>query len=133
MKKIKILMIGLLFTLSIAFTSCKKDEKNDGNNFAATLEGTYIGNVDQDAATTIITRISNNLVNLQISGSSVIDRCLDSVNVNTASTFNFNEYDGCYGEKVTGGGSLSGSTLNYTWRLVGESESDGSITFTGSK
>ncbi len=133
----KILMIGLLFTASIVYTSCNKDEKenedNNGNNFASKLEGTYIGNADYfgaEPATTIITRINNNSVNLQLSGIGYT-LCLDSVNVNTASTFNFNEYDGCFGENATGGGNLSGSTLNYTWTQVGGSAI--SITFSGSK
>lgn len=132
-------LLVLISFLGIIITSCKKDEKEEENkdNFAAAFSGTYTGNVNDNygnsgQATTTITRINNNLINLQFNGSSTFTtRCLDSVNVNTASTFSINEFDGCFGERATGGGSLTGSTLNYTWTQVGGSAE--SITFTGTK
>lgn len=125
-------LLVLISFLGIIITSCKKDEKEENkDNFAAAFEGTYTEDIGGTTSTTTITRISNNRVNLQYSFNNSIDKCLDSVDVTSASTFSINEYDGCRGRQATGGGTLSGSTLNYSWTSTGGSGVN--MTFTGTK
>jgi len=144
MKKHNILLMLFAAVLISAtvLSGCKKecdcdddDDNNNGDDWAALLAGTYSGTATEDGiytnnATTIITRVSNKVVNIQMNYPSE-SFCLDSVNVNSASTFGISEYDGCASENASGGGNLSGSNLAYTWTEVGGSSM--SVTFNGSK
>jgi hypothetical protein len=127
----------VLFISTCIIAGCKKeddDNQQNSDNWAGAVAGTYIGNATEygytDAATTIITRISNTMINLQMNFSSD-NYCLDSITMNSATTFGISEFDGCASKKASGGGNFSGSSLNYTWTQVGGSAT--SITFSGTK
>jgi hypothetical protein len=141
MKKQHIVSLFILsaFITVIFFAGCKKecdcdDANNSGENWAASVVGTYIGTADfygsNYPATTIITRIANKTLNIQLSTAGDT-YCLDSVSMNSASTFSISEYDGCASRIATGGGNFSGSALNYTWSSSGGSGY--AITVSGTK
>jgi hypothetical protein len=113
--------ISMTFVTALLLTSgCKKDDNNDDSeNWTAAVASSYTGTGDNlltndpKPVTTIVTRINDKMLNFQFSffGTSY---CLDSVSMNSPSTFSINEYDACGNETRTGGGNFSDNNINFT-------------------
>lgn len=112
-------LVGISMLLTISMMGCKKSNDNNPDNWAAAVAGTYTGTGDNalvndpKPVTTIVTRVGDKALNIQFTyfGGSY---CLDSVSMNSSSTFSINEFDACGNETRTGGGNFSGNSINFT-------------------
>ena len=127
--------------------SCSKEcdcDNNNDENWAGAVAGTYTGggtfcNDPVTSSSSIFTRESNNMLNLQItiqfSSGSQNSYCLDSILMSSATTFTINEIEGCSeSDPATGGGIFSGNSVNYSMNYNPTSGSPGcSIAINGTK
>lgn len=110
-------LMVVCFVSVLFFSSCKKNDETA--NWASKVAGTYTGNCLHQlsgtnmTATTIISRINDKTINLQLSYSGG-NHCLDSVILNSENTFTINEFDACFTFKETGGGNFNGANISYT-------------------
>lgn len=108
--------------LILLYSNCNKDDNNNNNseNWAASVAGTYSGTAidyynDTFPATTLISRVSDKLLDLQITTNGGY-LCLDSVTMNSPTTIAVSEIDACLfggNEPVTGSGNFNGNNVNF--------------------
>src|SRR5689334_13533505 len=103
-------VVGVCF-----ISGCKKDS----SDWAGDVQGTYTGTRydplihDTIPATTVLTRVNDNTLNIQLtySGGS---HCMDSVPMGSSSTFGVDEFDACLSKNETGGGIINDNSIAYT-------------------
>ncbi|MCW5907230.1 MAG: hypothetical protein KIS94_05185 [Chitinophagales bacterium] len=112
---------------------CDCDNNNNNDNWAAAISGTYSGTITYDQndypTTILITRIANKQLDFQYAYTDACcsnSFCLDSVIMNSPTTFTINEVDQCssFGSSGSGGGNFNDTQVNFT---------SGSHTITGTK
>lgn len=122
----KTAILTIIAGIFLLFCNCSKDDNNNTENWAAAVEGTYIGTaIDYDndtlSATSLISRVNDKLLDFQITitGSAI---CLDSVVMNSPTTITIGNKDLCSWiahSSVTGSGNFSGNILNFTLNYSG--------------
>ncbi|MEX0810795.1 MAG: hypothetical protein WD048_01175 [Chitinophagales bacterium] len=126
MKNRFLISIGAAVFSLIIFSQCSKDDdNNNSDNWAAAVAGTYTGTSqvecgpgEPESGSLTFTRTGDKQLTMQGTfGSDTY--CLDSLTMNSSTTFTIGEYDGCIAEPATGSGTFTGNSISFLVNYTG--------------